>query len=637
MCGIAGILGKESGGIPSEERLSRALQRLEHRGPDGEGRWSGRGIVLGMRRLSIIDLAGGQQPFFSEGRDIVGVVNGEIYNAPELRAALETKGHRFQGGSDCEVLVHLYEEQGEEFMQKARGMFAVSLWDVTRQRLILAVDRFGEKPLYVAEGDGNLCWASELRVIPVLTGKKLALAPEALRTDLRLTYLPAPRTPFQGVRKLRPGSIEIWNQKKWESTRRIYWELERSGQNKTCPGVEGLAERLEESSRMTLRSDRSVGVALSGGLDSSLVATLAVRGKKNIEAFTVGYPGEPENDERPAARDLARSLGISLHECEISEEEVADEFPKLLELMDEPVADIAAPGYLRIFREAAAKKIPVLLMGQGGDELFLGYEWVRRAVRHAERRERREKQPYLAWREYLGSEKGADPRWRKQCQSAWEQFRWWKRDGSGESWGERMLALNPEMEEVRRLEGKLFTAAFLRKSMSWPQQEDWLISAGVRSDLDIIGLISRIYLAGNGLTLADRLGMAYSVEARLPMLDVDWVEAVMACQRESPSHVLDPKARLKEVAEYLGLPHEIIHRPKRGFAPPARQWKRKILQRYLPWLKDGILMENGILSPQGWKLLERKHLEGARYTNAAYNLLVVEGFLRRFATDLEVV
>ena len=131
--------------------------------------------------------------------------------------------------------------------------------------------------------------------------------------------------------------------------------------------------------------------------------------------------------------------------------------------------------------------------------------------------------------------------------------------------------------------------------------------------------------------------MAYSVEARLPLLDVDWVEAVMACQRENPSHVLDPKARLKEVAEYLGLPHGIIHRPKRGFAPPARQWKKIILQRYLSWLKDGILMENGILSPQGWKLLERKHLEGVRYTNVAYNLLVAEGFLRRFATDLEVL
>jgi len=627
MCGIAGLLMREPGPIPPG-RLGEALRRLRPRGPDGEGKWEGRGISLGMRRLSIIDLEQGGQPFFSEDKRIVGTVNGEIYNAPELRAELNGRGHRFQGGSDCEVLLHLYEEEGEAFLQKVRGMFAFALWDDRLEKLLLGVDRFGEKPLVLSENENRLAWASEIRAMPPLLGGLLRVDPEAVRTNFELSYLPPPATIFQGIRKLAPGTMEIWERKNWKRRSLTYWKVEEAGENRACPGNEGLAGLLEESGRITLRSDRPVGVALSGGLDSSLVAVLASKGSKAIEAFTVGYPGEPENDERPGARVLAKQLGIPLHECEVRTGEVADQFPDLLEALDEPVADIAAHGYRKIFQASAERKIPVLLMGQGGDELSWGYEWTRQAVNETERAQRLKSRPLLGWLEYVGPGKEGDPRWRKRAQSCLRNGMGFWRDCSGRTTQERMLDLNPERNEARRLGRRLL-------ARTSPNQRGISGFTGTRPDMEITGLICRTYLAGNGLILADRLGMASSVEARLPLLDAAWAEAWMACQRQDPDHIREPKTRLREVARKLGVPAEVLGRRKRGFAPPGREWKRAILKRYFSWLPNGCLMSSGILSPAGLKLLQKKHLLGARYTNAAYTLLVLEGIMRRYQSHLD--
>ena len=631
MCGIAGLMTrKESRGCPG--RLEDALHRLRPRGPDAEGKWSGSGISLGMRRLSIIDLEKGGQPFFNETRRIVATVNGEIYNAPELRTELESRGHRFQGGSDCEVLVHLYEEEGESFLRRARGMFALVLWDGQLEKLLLGVDRFGEKPLVLAETPDCLCWASEIRAIPPLLGERLRVDTEAVQDNFEISYLPPPRTIFRGIRKLCPGTLEIWDRKTWDRRSLTYWSVEQAGADRGCPGSEGLAGLLEESGRITLRSDRPIGLALSGGLDSSLVSALAARGGKQIEAFTVGYPGEPENDERKGARTLANQLGIPLHECEIHPSEVADEFPHLLEALDEPVADIAAQGYRRIFQAAADRKIPVLLMGQGGDELSWGYDWIRKAVIETERAERLKQQPLIAWHEYLGPGTDGDPRWRKKVQGCLRNWLGLGRDWGGRATAERMFDLNPERNEARQLGKRLFSAP------SGGAFGGCLGGVGrgpIRPDIEITGLICRTYLAGNGLILADRLGMACSVEARLPLLDAEWAEAWMACRRDFPDHALEPKARLREVARKLGVPAEVLSRQKRGFAPPGREWKRAILKRYFSWLPDGCLMSLGILSSSGLNILRKKHLLGARYTNAAYTLLVLEGVLRRYQSHLD--
>ena len=622
---------KEGRGIPPG-RLEEALLRLRPRGPDAEGKWQDDGITLGMRRLSIIDLAHGGQPFFNETREIVTTVNGEIYNAPELRAELVGRGHRFQGGSDCEVLPHLYEEQGDRFLEDVRGMFAFSLWDARSQNLLLGVDRFGEKPLVVAETSEGLCWASELRALPFLLGERLRVDDEAVRLNYELSYLPPPATIFRGVRKLVPGTLEIWDKKRWQRRPRIYWCVEKAGEGQPCPGTAGLAQRLEESGRITLRSDRPVGVALSGGLDSSIVSLLAARGGKPLEAFTVGYPGEPDNDERSGARALARQIGIPLHECEIRTAEVAEEFPGLLEALDEPVADIAAHGYRKIFQVAAERKIPVMLMGQGGDELDWGYAWVQRSVHETERAKRLREHPLPALGEYLGPGSENDPRWRKKVQACFHNWAGLWRDLNGRSTLGRMWDLNPERCEARNLGKRLFAhtkkTPLLAPGSSIP-------SSGNRPDLEITALICRTYLAGNGLLLADRLGMACSVEARLPLLDATWAEGWIACRRESPDHFKEPKARLREVARRLGLPTEVLGRKKRGFAPPGREWKRAVLERHFAWLADGCLMSLGILSPSGLKILREKYLLGARYTNAAYTLLVLEGVLRRYQSHLD--
>lgn len=631
MCGIAGLLLREPGPI-QPGRMEEALLRLRPRGPDAEGRWEGEGVALGMRRLSIIDLEHGGQPFLSEAGDIVATVNGEIYNAPELRQELIQRGHRFQGGSDCEVLVHLYEEEGEEFLRGLRGMFAFSLWDRKAARLLLGVDRFGEKPLHVAENRQGLCWASELRAMPFLLGERLRVDAGALCENFQKSYLPPPKTLFRGVRKLDPGTMEIWSRAGWSCRRKTYWSLEEAGRQRSCPGTSGLADLLTESGRITLRSDRPVGVALSGGLDSSLVALLASRGGKNLQAFTVGYPGEPENDERPGARFMAKQLGIPLHECEIPSGQVAEEFPELIEALDEPVADIAAHGYRKIFQAAAQRNIPVLLLGQGGDELSWGYDWVQKSVTESERAKRLRGNPLMACHEYLGPGSEADSRWRKKAQSCFRNWAGFWKDLRGRTTMERMFDLNPEHNEARTLANRLLSKGrpevgeFFRKES---------FASEVRPDIEITALICRTYLAGNGLTLADRLGMACSVEARLPLLDTAWIEAWMACRRESPDQAEIPKARLREVAKKLGLPGEVLERKKRGFAPPGREWKQAALRKHFAWLADGCLMSLGFLSPAGLRILREKHQLGARYTNAAYTLLVLEAVLRRYQGHLD--
>jgi len=451
---------------------------------------------------------------------------------------------------------------------------------------------------------------------------------EAVRTNFELSYLPPPATIFRGIRKLAPGTLEIRSRNQWRSQTLKYWAVETAGEGRHCPGTKGLAELLEESGQITLRSDRPVGVALSGGLDSSLISALASRGGKNIEAFAVGYPGEPENDERREARILARQLGIPLHECEICTSQVAEEFPDLLEAMDEPIADIAALGYRRIFQASAEKKIPVLLMGQGGDELSWGYDWIRQAVGETERARRLEKNFFSAWMEYLGPGTESDPRWRKKAQSCLRHGLGFWRDRGGRSTAERMFDLNPERNEARKLGVKLLSGKA-------PPLQGLSGGSAARPDLEITALICRSYLVGNGLTLVDRLAMASSVEVRLPLLDVKWVEAWMACRRQIPDHRDSPKGRLREVAKILGLPAEVLARKKKGFAPPGKEWKRAVLQRHFSWLSDGCLMSLGLLPSQGFNLLKEKHLLGSRYTNAAYTLLVLEGVLRRYQSQLD--
>jgi asparagine synthase (glutamine-hydrolysing) len=368
MCGIAGILLKRrEGGDDEERRVGSALARMRHRGPDDEGMCRSSGAVLGHRRLSILDLTpAGHQPMQSGDGRLHCSFNGEIYNYLELRAELVARGRTFHTGTDTEVLLAAFTEWGVEAIPRFRGQFAIALWDAARRRLVLARDRVGEKPLHYWRDGERVAFASEIKALLELLPSRPPLSPDSINAYLHYQYVIEPETPLAGVRKLPAGSVlEIFDEQ-WNEEPRRYWRLD------AVPAIDGdpvdrMRAALHEAVALTLRSDAAVGVALSGGLDSGLIAAMAARERHDLTAFTVGYPGQRDFDERHTARALAESLGMPWFSAELPTSDFAAGFPRLVELLDEPIADVAAYGHYSVSRLAAEHGVKVLLTGIGGD------------------------------------------------------------------------------------------------------------------------------------------------------------------------------------------------------------------------------------------------------------------------------
>ena len=364
MCGIAGLISNRLLDPAQIARVSRMSQSLAHRGPDGNGDFHSEYVALAMRRLSIIDVKTGWQPLYNEDRSLVLIANGEIYNYIELRDQLRTSGHTFATGSDCEVILHLYEEYGDECVHRLRGMFAFALWDGRNRRLLLVRDRMGEKPLYLWEENGSVLFASELKA---LLGSGLVpfdLEPEAIDLYFHYQYVPEPLTPIRGVRKLPAGHLLAVTVDPWSVEERCYWRFEDApidGDPAECIRAE-----LETVSKLVVRSDVPVGIALSGGLDSSVLAVLTARRYPGVmHAFTVGYPGHPRTDEREDARALAQWLNMPFHEVKVDSGRMVRFFPELVFWQDDPIADISGYGYFAVSEAARAQNVPVILQGQG--------------------------------------------------------------------------------------------------------------------------------------------------------------------------------------------------------------------------------------------------------------------------------
>lgn len=422
---------------------------------------------------------------------------------------------------------------------------------------------------------------------------------------LLFEYVHDPRTPFQGITKLEPGTVGIFEGANLQERSHVYWNFPLHAPIEGTRPKDDIGNCLELGSRQILRSERPVAVALSGGMDSGLVLALAARTRERgqgLQAITVGYPGKPEMDEREAAQKLAREFGIPHHTVELSEGEVVQDFSDLVNESDDLLADIAAPGYRALAKASHELGAPVLLMGQGGDELFWGYRWVRESA------------------QALGIADGSAPEdeireipWTQQILARWEAGRFFPYCRSEEV--ARALKVLPWM-------GGRFNSHKLRRQAArvWDHPE---LPAGLR----VTGLIARSYLLANGLPLADRLGMAHSVEARQLFLDHRPWETVLGHRQKSPDFFLPPKAWLKNWAR-LHLPSCWLERPKRGFTPPAQKWKRAVTAKYASLLERGWWEESGLVS-RNWiqkvvKLAPRK----ARYADMAYKLLVGEMWMR---------
>jgi len=533
MCGIAGQL-RFSG--PNIEVVRRMTAALAHRGPDGETFFQDGPVALGHRRLSIIDLAGGSQPLFNEDKSVAVILNGEIYNYKELQAELKAR-HTLRTESDTEVLVHLYEDHGEDFVQKLRGMFAFALWDARAQKLVCGRDRYGEKPFVYAPNDDGLTFASELRALVSAGVPTGSIDRDALSDYLELLYIPAPRTIYAGVKKLPAGHLLIADARGVRVRR--YWDMPIPGSRHHVPADAGpeLRRRLEDAVRLQLRSDVPVAALLSGGIDSSTIVALMARELgPGVKTFSVGFGRQ--DDELPFAREVA-----SRYETDHTELIITDDLVKQtvegLSAYSEPFGDSSAVPTVAVFREVA-KHVKVVLTGDGGDELFAGYGQYRR----------------LAWLPHFPGAQLLD-----RLPSVVPRARSVRRAGRaiGADGGRRHRALIEVFSprERRALLGRVHepvAARFLPSD----------VDSGLAFDLDV-------YLPDDLLVKVDSGAMRWSLEARAPFLDAPVGEFAIPFPSQAKQDRDVGKLLLKRSVAEL-LPASILARAKMGFGSPVEQW-----------------------------------------------------------------
>jgi asparagine synthase (glutamine-hydrolysing) len=616
MCGIAGIVSRRPLLPQHVAQVGRLTEALTHRGRDGSGQYDEEHVALGMRRLSIIDPQTGWQPLYNEDRNLVLVANGEIYNFIELRHELR-KRHRFATGSDCETILHLYEEHGAQCVDHLRGMFAFALWDKVNHRLLLARDRMGEKPLYLVDDGDTLVFASEMKALLRAGVVDLKLEPDSVALYHHYGYVPEPDTMVRGVRKLPAAHTLVFDVGSGAAQLKRYWCMEDAPPLDGDPSV-AIRNELHRVSELVVRSDVPVGVALSGGLDSSVVALLAAaRSPRTIHAFTVGYPGRPMQDETEDARLLAEHLRMPFHAITVSTEQMVSDFPAMVFDRDDPIDDKSGSSYHELMKLARREGVPVMMMGQGGDELFWGYDWVRRSVGASKRKQALRADGSVGVFDYVRPSRPPYSytgciRWLQSGGGILDGWQRYRADRTSPIDRLVFADLEPRFRMARAGMGGLYSEAF-RKQINCERAFELFTRALPWPPLDVLvtRLICRTYLRENGIAQGDRLGMASTVELRLPLVDHRLVETVIGLRKARSDWELPPKQWFREAVKDL-VPPFVYGRRKRGFTPPWRAWSRALSEAYGHMLPDGYLVQHGIMDGCQARRL-REHLVPRRF------------------------
>lgn len=621
MCGIAGMIAREDE-VVSAAQIRRMTETIIHRGPDEEGIYAKGRIGLGMRRLSIIDLAGGQQPIHNEDRSIWVVFNGEIYNFPQLREELVNRGHQFYTHSDTEVIVHLYEEMGADCVQKLRGMFAIALYDERRQSLLLARDRLGKKPLYYALSQGRLLFGSEIKALLAVAPELARINPQALIQYFAVGYIPDPDTGFEPIAKLSPG--HTLEHCKGQIRLRQYWDL--PAYNTFEPESEEhclveLERRLSEAVRIRLISEVPLGALLSGGVDSSVVVALMARASSApVKTFSIGFSKEDFN-EAEYARVVAKKFGTEHHEL-IVDPKVAETLDFLTHMMEEPFGDPSMVPTYHVSK-MARQHVTVALSGDGGDELFAGYD---RYLVHLGR-QKFERVPRWAgkyFREFVYPLLPATARGRRFLFN---------------------LSLPPRDRYIDSIsylpagarERRLFSEDFLAWAGEGPNPlrifQQYFDQASAQDRLSrLLYLDTKTYLTADVLTKVDRMSMLTSLEVRCPILDHEIVEWAARLRPGWKLHQGTRKYILRRLAERLGVPTKVLNRPKQGFAMPLMHWWRgELKDDLLQVLLEPRTLQRGYFNPEAVRGLVEEHLSGRRNRPTdIWLLLIFELWHRNF-------
>ncbi len=642
MCGITGAIWTEPHPAISQSTLARMVEVLTHRGPDDQGLFfrslqddslhPRTGVALGHRRLSIIDLTGGHQPMANEDGTIQIVFNGEIYNYRDLRPPLVEQGHRFRTESDTEVLVHLYEEHGVDFLEHLNGMFSLALWDAGRNRLLLARDRLGQKPLFYRLETDRLLFASELKSLLQVPGIPRTIDPTALDDYLTYQYVPHPKCIFEGFAKLPPAHRAIWENGRFRVE--SYWNPDFNHQQELSytEWSEGLRARLTDAVRLRLRSDVPLGAFLSGGVDSTVIVglmqqILAEENGEPVRTFSIGFT-EPEYDETAYAQLASEHLETD-HRPFVVTPDAMSVLPKLLWHYDEPFADSSAIPTWYV-AQLTREHVTVALSGDGGDELFAGYDRYR-AVGLGRWLDRL---PALLRRMV------AHPLWQKLPASTRQKStrRRLKRflEAAGMPPLERYLQWIAIFNRQRR--ELLYTSDFVG-TLGGYDSLDFLRQGAARSDrrdpvtnISLTDLVT--YLPGDLMTKADIASMAHGLECRQPFLDhrvVEWAAAMpIGCklfQRQGKHILRDTFSPL--------LPPRIDRRKKMGFGVPLDHWFRGPLASFArEVLTDRVCRRRGYFRPEVIEQLLDEHTQNVfDHAYRLWALLFLELWMRDWLDD----
>lgn len=636
MCGISGIISRNEIKRGDTLRVAAMNRALIHRGPDGSGEYHAPGVALAARRLSIIDIDGGNQPLYNRDRSLVLVANGEIYNHIQLRRRLESLGHRFSTGSDCEAILHAYAEFGPACVNHLRGMFAFALWDEKRRRLLLARDPMGEKPLYLYEHDGRIVFASEMKALLRSGLVPFELDPAAIDRYFHYQYIPEPQTALKGVRKLAAAHTLIVDLEPWQTQEECYWRME------DATPLEGdaptlIQRELDTVGELVTRADVPVGIALSGGLDSSAVAAFGTRHHPGeLHAFSIGYEGRPaECDERADARALADHLGLQFHEAEVRTDEVVDQFSELQFLKDDPIADYAGHSYYAVMKLAREHSVPVVLQGQGGDELFWGYPQLRQAARETNAKQAWMKgalgaiPQYLALSEAETFPAGGLSTFTRSVSGIRSGLRAMRNHASAPANQMVFYDLSPDFSAAAIETQDLYGSEFAEQLGESDATELFTVDRPwPRVDVTLTRLVSDTYLRGNGIAQGDRLAMACSVEMRLPFLDRELVETIIGLRKSDSDVHLPAKEWLRRAVAGV-LPDWVLDRPKRGFAPPVGKWHTAIFAAHGSTLRDGYLAQAGVLTLTNADRLASGPFPAGLTSPVSFKALVLEHWCRQ--------
>lgn len=627
MCGIAGIVDLVGHADIDRARLQRMNDSIKHRGPDGEGLHFEPGVGLAHRRLSIIDLAGGKQPLYNEDGTVVVTFNGEIYNFQPLMEELKRLGHVFRTRCDTEVVVHAWEEWGEQSVQRFNGMYAFALWDRNRQTLFLARDRLGKKPLYYHQlPNGTLLFGSELKALLAHGEMARVVEDTAVEEYFAFGYVPDPKTILRGVYKLPPACTLTLKRGALPAAPSMYWQPEFTPQLQLDEqtAARELMQRLREAVSARMIAEVPLGAFLSGGVDSSaIVATMAGLLKEPVRTCSISF-GDPRYNESPYADAVARQFGTN-HRVEQVDPEDFSLVDNLAAIYDEPFADSSAIPTYRVC-QLARRDVTVALSGDGGDENFAGY---RRYRWHMYEERVRRMLPGPIRRPLFGTLGALYPKldWAPKFLRAKTTFQALARDSlEGYLHG---VSIFPT-----QLRARLFSCEFRRRLQGYGAIEVFrghAARAPVEDGLSLVQFLDfKTYLPGDILVKVDRASMAHSLEVRAPLLDfhlVDWVA------RLEPHHKLNGRQGKKLFKRALEstLPKDILYRDKMGFAVPLASWFRGPLrERVRAAVLQGSLRSSGLFDHRYLEQLVDHHERGKRDHSAVlWALLMFDGFQRR--------